>query len=89
MVVSSRRQNRLGVILFLLPVLILFSLYFVYPLGFVFFTSLFESNGISEPTFVGLGNFADLFSNRTFQISLKIMLCGCCPWALCRSRLPP
>lgn len=71
MIVQSRRGNRLGIILFLLPVLVLYTMYFIYPLGFVFVTSTLEWNGISAPEFVGLRNFVDNFGDRTIQVSLR------------------
>lgn len=65
------RRNTLGIVLFLLPVLVLYCMYFVYPLGFVFVTSTMEWNGISAPVFVGLQNFIDNFQDTTFQRSIK------------------
>lgn len=71
MIVQSRKGNRLGIVLFLLPVLTLYALYFIYPLGFVFVTSTLEWNGVSAPEFVGLRNFVENFQDRTIQISLR------------------
>jgi raffinose/stachyose/melibiose transport system permease protein len=65
------RRTRLQAALFLLPVLVLYSLYFIYPLGFVFVTSTLDWNGIGTPVFVGAGNFLDNFANSTFRISLR------------------
>jgi len=64
-------QRWLWIVLFLAPALVLFFLYFVYPLGFVFVTSTLEWNGISKPEFVGLRNYIDNFGNRTFQFSIR------------------
>lgn len=71
MVVQSRRKTAIGIAVFLLPALVLYALYFVYPLGFVFVTSTLDWNGISSPEFVGLGNFTDNFQSRAFQLSLQ------------------
>lgn len=71
MIVQSRRGNRLGIVLFLLPVLVLYALYFIYPLGFVFVTSTLEWNGVSAPEFVGFQNFIENFQDRTFKLSLR------------------
>ncbi len=65
------KKNALWILLFLAPVLILYGLYFIYPLGFIFVTSTLDWNGISEPVFVGLQNYVKNFSNATFQISLR------------------
>ena len=58
-------------ILFLLPVLVLFGVYFVYPLGFIFVTSFSKWNGIAAPVFQGLKNYIDLFQDETFRLSLR------------------
>ncbi len=70
MIVQSQK-NRTGIVLFLAPVLVLYVLYFVYPLGFVFVTSTLDWNGVSTPEFVGLQNFFDNFGDRTFQKSIR------------------
>ncbi len=70
MIVQSG-SNRLGIILFLTPVILLFAVYFVYPLGFVFVTSTLDWNGVSTPEFIGLRNFIDNFQNHTFQKSIR------------------
>lgn len=66
-----KNKNWLQILLFLFPVVTLFVLYFVYPLLFVFVTSLTKWNGISAMQFIGLGNYKNLITNETFQISFK------------------
>lgn len=70
MIVRSDRRW-LWIAAFLAPALVLFVMYFVYPLGFVFVTSTLDWNGISKPEFVGLGNYIDNFKNQTFQYSFR------------------
>ena len=65
------KKNSLWILLFLTPVLVLFFLYFVYPLLFIFVTSTLEWNGVGTPKFVGLGHFIGNFQNKTFLLSLK------------------
>lgn len=65
------RRNTLGIILFLLPVLTLYVMYFLWPLGFIFVTSTLKWNGVSPPEFLGAGNYIDNFRNSTFLLSLK------------------
>ena len=65
------RKNAFWIALFLTPVLILFFFYFVYPLGFIFFTSTLKWNGVSTPEFVGLQHFISNFQNKTFLLSIK------------------
>lgn len=67
----KRNKNWKQIILFLLPVLTLFLLYFVYPLIFVFVTSFTEWNGISAMQFKGLGNYKRLFLSDTFRLSFR------------------
>jgi raffinose/stachyose/melibiose transport system permease protein len=64
-------KNWRGILLFLLPVLILYCAFFVYPLGFVFSVSLTEWNGVTAPQFRGLKNFADLAGNETFRLAVR------------------
>jgi raffinose/stachyose/melibiose transport system permease protein len=65
------RKNIFWIILFLTPVMILFSLYFVYPLGFIFVTSTLKWNGVSTAKFIGLQHFVANFQNKTFLLSIK------------------
>jgi raffinose/stachyose/melibiose transport system permease protein len=60
-----------GITLFLLPALILFAAFFIYPLGFVFSISLTEWNGVTAPQFRGIQNFVDLALNETFRLSVR------------------
>ena len=60
-----------GITLFLLPALILFAAFFIYPLGFVFSISLTEWNGVTAPQFRGVQNFVDLSLNETFRLSVR------------------
>ena len=66
-----RNKNWKMILVFLLPVLILFIAYFVYPLGFVMATSFTKWNGIGKMEFIGFKNYIDLFSDETFRLSLK------------------
>ncbi len=57
--------------LFLLPALVLFALFFIYPLLFIAFSSLTEWNGVSSPQFVGISNYIDAFSSDNFQLATR------------------
>lgn len=60
------------IFLFLLPTLVLFALYTLYPAVASVFYSLFDWNGFSvEGKFIGLGNYAELFHDDLFWNSLK------------------
>ena len=60
-----------GIALFLLPALLLYTAFFIYPLGFVFGISTTAWNGITPPEFRGLGNISDLIANGTFRLSVR------------------
>lgn len=66
-------QNKNGkmIFLFLLPVLILFITFFIYPLLFVIVTSFSKWNGFTPPEFIALGNYKYLFGDENFRLSLK------------------
>ena len=64
-------KNWRGILLFLLPVVILYCAFFVYPLGFVFGVSLTEWNGVTEAQFRGVRNFVDLAGNSTFRLAVR------------------
>lgn len=65
--------------LLLAPMLILFGMFFIYPLGYVLFLSLNEWNGFSTVTWRGFGNFIRLFKDTVFHISLRNNLI----WSFC------
>lgn len=70
MIIQSRRRW-ISRVLFLAPAIVLFFLFFIYPLGFVFVTSTLEWNGIRPPEFVGLQNYIDNFGSQTFQFAFR------------------
>jgi raffinose/stachyose/melibiose transport system permease protein len=55
-----------------LPAIILFAVFFIYPLTQGIGISLTDSNGISKPNFVGLQNFADFFKDDRAKHDLLI-----------------
>lgn len=67
----AKNKNMGPILLFLLPVLVLFTIYFIYPLGFVILTSFTKWNGMTKMEFLGIKNYLYLFSNDTFRISIK------------------
>ena len=67
-----------GIALFLLPVAVLYTLFFLYPLGYVFTVSFVDWNGVSAMEFVGLQNYLELFRRSVFRLSVRNNLI----WAL-------
>lgn len=57
--------------LFIAPFFILFAIFGVFPIGYAFGMSLFSWSGLNSPQFIGLRNFADLFSDDLFWTSLE------------------
>ncbi len=65
------RLNWQGIILFLLPILILYGTFFIYPLIYVFSISLTTWNGVGAPEFIGFGHYVKNFGSENFQLSLR------------------
>lgn len=70
----SKRQarTRLSFVILVLPAVVWFSALMLWPLGNMFYLSLFKWDGLLEPKiFVGLANFARLFSDPHFYRSIQ------------------
>lgn len=68
---SVRNVSPIAIVLFLLPALVLFGMFFVYPLLFVTVISLTEWNGIGPPEFIGLKNYTQVLQNDNVQFAIK------------------
>ncbi len=68
---NKKTSNARWILLFLLPIVLLYTAFFIYPFGFVFFSSLNKWNGISHMKFVGLQNYVNLAMSTTFQLSIR------------------
>ncbi|MCX6082183.1 MAG: sugar ABC transporter permease [Chloroflexi bacterium] len=69
----SRRNDLPTAILFLLPSLVVLGAFNFYPVGVVFFLSLFKWDNLSKvKTFIGLDNCATLAQSDRFWNSLKV-----------------
>jgi ABC-type sugar transport system permease subunit len=66
------KQYRSMIILFLAPVAILYAVFFLYPTFRAFYISLFDWSGFeSNMTFIGLGNFLELFKDeKVWKVAL-------------------
>ena len=58
--------------LFASPAIIFFSLFYLYPLGRALYISFHRWSLLSQPKFIGLGNYARLFTDPEFLNSLKV-----------------
>jgi len=66
---SPRRvQDRLAIVLFLLPAFVFFLLFVIYPIFRAIYFSLFNWNGMGPATiFVGLNNFKQILTDQVFM----------------------
>lgn len=67
----SLTRERLTGLAFLVPTLVLFLTFVVYPIFYNFQASTLDWDGVNAGTFVGIGNYLDLFSDSTFLITLR------------------
>lgn len=69
------KQRRKLILPFLLPGLILYLVFFIYPAIRGFQTSLFDWSGFNLPsTYVGLDNYRELLTDEIFWSSVKVTL---------------
>ncbi|MFF5076442.1 carbohydrate ABC transporter permease [Actinoplanes sp. NPDC000266] len=68
----KRRDDRRAAWLFLLPVLVGFALFYLYPTVRGVWYSLTDYSLLGRPSFVGAGNYTQLASDRAFWDSLKV-----------------
>jgi arabinosaccharide transport system permease protein len=64
-------ERRLAPYLFISPFFIGYAIFFMYPVLQGLYLSFFKQSGaLSTPRFVGLANYADLFTDRLFRVAL-------------------
>jgi ABC-type sugar transport system permease subunit len=68
-----KRLQNYGYI-FVIPTVIMFLIFMIYPMINAFYLSFFDWNLVSEKTFVGFNNFKHLISDARFINSLKVTL---------------
>ena len=64
------RSDKRALYAFMAPAIILILLFFVIPVIYVAVVSLLKWNGITDPAFRGVQNFALLFKDKTFIRSI-------------------
>ena len=67
---TARRQRR-AAFLFLAPACVMVAIYVVWPVLSTIRLSLYNWDGMSDATFVGLANYIELFHSQTFYTALK------------------
>ena len=60
-----------GNLLYVIPGLLIYAIFVFFPILAAVVISLTEWNGLVLPTFVGLQNYANLFSDNEFYIALR------------------
>lgn len=81
LIVKVNKEAKIGILIFLLPALVLFITFFLFPIIYVLIMSTFKWNGISSATFVGFANYKKIFADKVFWSSLRNNVV----WALCAS----
>lgn len=62
----ARKRERMMVIVFLIPALVLYGLFVLYPVLNAFVTSLYNWRGIGGKTFIGLQNYQKMMHDENF-----------------------
>jgi len=70
-IVKKFYSNKLAIILFVSPALLLFTLMVFYPIVQVIVKSFYEWNGLGSGIFIGFDNYVKLFGDTVFKISNK------------------
>jgi raffinose/stachyose/melibiose transport system permease protein len=65
------RRNLPWIYAFLAPTLVMFLMFYLWPILTVIYTSFTRWNGMTEPQWAGLVNYRRLFSLKSFLISLR------------------
>lgn len=63
-------KRKRAALLFMLPAILVFSLYVIYPVFNSIYLSFFTWNGIDDKFFVGFANYIELFQTDTFYTAL-------------------
>ena len=67
---ARRHQMTLTPALFLLPGVLFFLVYVISPILQSFQISLYDWDGLGQATYIGLGNYRELVTDRAFEVSL-------------------
>jgi multiple sugar transport system permease protein len=68
---ATARQQRLAAFLFLAPACVMVGIYVIWPILSSIGLSFYNWDGMAEKTFVGVGNYVELFQAPTFYTALK------------------
>ena len=65
------RRNKKFIIIGLLPALLFYTVFVMYPIVRSFFYGFYDWNGLSQPVYIGLKNFKEILSDQIFWLSFK------------------
>jgi multiple sugar transport system permease protein len=65
-----RNRQTLAPVLFLLPGVLFFLFYVIFPILQSFNLSFYRWDGLGEPVYVGMENYAELLDDRAFEVSM-------------------
>ncbi|MDN2480413.1 carbohydrate ABC transporter permease [Vibrio astriarenae] len=68
---KSRVSAKLSPWLFMMPALIIFSVYVIFPIFESISLSFYDWDGLGDKTWIGLDNYRELFDSEAFYTSLK------------------
>lgn len=68
---QRKNKNKLAITLFLLPAILIYLIFILYPIITTFNYSLLDWNGMGESVFVGLENFKNLLVDNSFWYALR------------------
>ncbi len=63
--------NKKSIAVFVLPAFIIYAIFALFPIAYNVYMSLFDTNLMGSSTFVGLGNYINLFQDPTFLKALR------------------
>ena len=66
-----KKRRKLTPYLFLIIPVVLYLIWIIGPMGYTFYLSLTDWNGLQTPTFIGFENFEKLFEDKVFYLSLS------------------
>lgn len=65
------RRNKMYIIIGLLPALLFYTVFVMYPIVRSFFYGFYDWNGLGQPVYIGLKNFKEILSDQIFWLSFK------------------
>ncbi len=74
-----KSNDKIKLVVFLLPGLLLFLTFFIIPTIYVFVVSFLKWDGVSDPSFTAIDNYITIFKDVAFQLSIRNNII----WAAC------